>query len=215
MNNNSDNPWEDDGVELFFDINNDDLEAYGDNDFQFSFAYNDTEVVEYHNGSVEGVSFVQVENTTGYMLEIAIPWALLGVENPEEGVLHGFDVAVNDDDEGTTTRDAKLSWHSELDDAWQYPYLQGTVLLQDESTITSSEIFETSVSTVEIYPNPFSQGVYLSEGETYELFNLHGQRIEEGVVSDQFLDFSALNTGVYILKVYSNHSFTSLQLVKE
>jgi hypothetical protein len=130
--NDSPNIWEDDAVEIYLDINNDKQTSYGDDDYQFSFRWNDPVI---HTGSqVSGVEFVISDTPEGYTLEVIFPWASLGEYDPMPGNLLGIDVHVHDDDNGGG-RDRKLAWFTEVDQSWQDPSLFATARLTGEIVV--------------------------------------------------------------------------------
>jgi hypothetical protein len=128
--NESTNVYDDDGVEVYVDINNDKATTYGANDVQYSFGWNDgTTVGSLPAGrSTSGITYAAVARTGGYVVETRIPWSTLQ-GSPAIGQLVGMDFMINDDDDGGT-RDGKLSWNSTTDDAWENPSLFGTAILQ-------------------------------------------------------------------------------------
>ena len=128
--NESANVYDDDAVEVYVDINNDKATAYGANDVQYSFGWNDgTTVGSLPSGrSTTGITYAAVAKTGGYIVEARIPWSTLQ-GTPAIGQLVGMDFMINDDDDNGT-RDGKLSWNASADDAWEDPSLFGTAILQ-------------------------------------------------------------------------------------
>ncbi len=123
-------PWHSDSVELYLDGGNEKY-VWDSNDVQFILLpVNDAKVFE-KNKHTEGVEYFAKETETGYVVEAKIPWAIVAIENPQDGQLVGFDAHVNDDDNGDL-RDAKISWNSPTDKAWTNPQLFGTAVLIKE-----------------------------------------------------------------------------------
>ncbi|MFC2136729.1 sugar-binding protein [Bacteroidota bacterium] len=118
--------WQDDAVEIYIDVNNDKLTSYGETDFQYSFRHNDAAIYGGYNSA--GITFAEGNKTGGYVMEIQIPWATIGLLSAESGQLHGFDVHVHDDDDGGD-RDAKLAWYTTVDESWGNPSLFATAKL--------------------------------------------------------------------------------------
>jgi len=122
-------PWEDDGIELFIDMGNSKATVYGANDFQYAFVYGAVSATasEYKNSpaSMVGVTVSKGTKVGGYFMEISIPWTTLGGA-PADGDLIGFDIGVNDDDDGGT-RDSKIHWYDATDNAFHDPSYFGTV----------------------------------------------------------------------------------------
>ena len=117
--------WQDDAIEIYIDINNDKLNTYGADDYQFSFRHNDASV---YGGNTAGIVFAESSKVNGYVMEIKIPWATLNLLSAESGQLHGLDVQVHDDDDGGG-RDTKIAWYATEDNSWQDPSLFATALL--------------------------------------------------------------------------------------
>ncbi|MFW5851491.1 MAG: CBM9 family sugar-binding protein, partial [Bacteroidota bacterium] len=135
--------YNDDGVEIFVDADNSKNSSYDAvDDFQWGFVWNTTTVNAGGNNpgnSTTGVDFVTTSTTNGYNVEIAIPWSTINL-NPTVGHIMGFDVAVNDDDNGGE-RDNKISWNATVDNGWQNPSLFGEVELIEEQnqTVTKTQ----------------------------------------------------------------------------
>jgi endo-1,4-beta-D-glucanase Y len=126
----STNAYDDDGVEVYIDINNDKATTYGANDVQYTFGWNKGTTVNVlpAGRSTTGITYAAVERTGGYIVEARIPWSTLQ-GSPAVGQLLGIDFMINDDD-NNGARDGKLSWNAATDNAWQDPSLFGTAILQ-------------------------------------------------------------------------------------
>ncbi len=131
LKNDSQNSYDDDGVEVYVDVNNDKATSYGTNDRQFTFGWNDGTTVGVlpSGSSTTGITYSAVAKTGGYIVEARIPWSTV-TGNPAVGQLVGFDFMINDDDDGTG-RDGKLSWNAAVDSAWTKPTFFGTAQLMD------------------------------------------------------------------------------------
>jgi endonuclease/exonuclease/phosphatase family metal-dependent hydrolase len=70
---------------------------------------------------------------------------------------------------------------------------------------TTSLTLENS-NPIRIYPNPVSDLILISENnyENYQIFNLIGRKILGGRLVNNQINVEALNSGVYILKMYQN-----------
>ncbi len=127
VNNGGTDYYNDDAVEVFFNIGNVPATSYGVNDFQYTFRWNDNKVYE-QNNKTTNVTFSRVDNATGYVMQMTFPWATLK-GTPTINQLVGFDVEVDDDDDGGS-RDGKISWAASADQAWTDPSYMGTVILK-------------------------------------------------------------------------------------
>jgi hypothetical protein len=132
--NDSANDWEDDGVEIYIDLGNSKPGSYGANQYQYVFTWTNnmaantaTSIAETKHGATAGVVSKQTSSASGYMMEIQIPWSAMGgASMPAPGAYMGFDMSVNDDDDGGT-RDNQLSWNDASYGEWNNPSLFGTV----------------------------------------------------------------------------------------
>jgi hypothetical protein len=125
----SDAAWQDDSVEVYVDADNSKRSEYdGENDFQFVVPYGAESVSTGGASPAPGdTEHAQRQTPDGWQLELRFPWSAGGV-SPEAGDFVGFDVHVNDDDDGGE-RDAKIAWFASEDDAWQNPQLFANVEL--------------------------------------------------------------------------------------
>lgn len=105
FNDSGGNFWDDDGVELYIDGNRERSTTYDSNDRQYTVRYNDVTVREKANRT-SGVLAAWAPSNGGYSVELAIPWTTIGV-TASAGKQLGFDVGINDDDNGST-RDGQL-----------------------------------------------------------------------------------------------------------
>jgi hypothetical protein len=119
-------PWQDDSVELYLDGSNEKY-VYDEHVEQYIFTPGKSDAWS-KAGRDRGVVVGTSITATGYQVEVQVPWANIGIV-PQPGQLIGFDAHVNDDDNGDL-RDAKLSWHAEMDKAWTNPALFGEAILE-------------------------------------------------------------------------------------
>jgi len=128
----SDQPWQDDSIEIFIDGDNSKGEEFdGINDFQISLS-TDSSIMEplISQRSAPGLRiFYRSGNDYIQDIEITINLASAGIEI---GKPFGFDVHVNEDDNGGD-RDAKWGWFekSGFDRSWYQPSSLATLLLTD------------------------------------------------------------------------------------
>ena len=128
--NDSGSAWQDDAIELFIDPDFSRGTTYdGVNDYQL-FVEALGGVLSTGINSVAdttGINGAVVTGAGGYLVEMAIPWATLGVL-PTDGALIGFDAHISDDDNGGG-RDAKLAWHDPINQAGLDPSMFGVAQL--------------------------------------------------------------------------------------
>jgi PQQ-dependent dehydrogenase (s-GDH family) len=126
--NDSQNEWDDDGIELYIDADNNGGTTYGTNDRQFMKGWNSSAIRE-KNSRTTGVLHAWTSTANGYSVELAIPWSNIAISNPAAGLIIGFDVANNDDDNGGA-REHQSMWAGDNDN-WRYPRNFGDLLLTD------------------------------------------------------------------------------------
>ena len=111
MDDSSEIHW-DDSAEIYIDALNDKSGPYGSDDFQFITDISNT-MVTFREGDPitmpSGTQYQILQNPGGYTLEFSIPFSSLGI-TPAEGYKLGFDIGVNDDDDGSG-RDGQIMWN--------------------------------------------------------------------------------------------------------
>lgn len=124
--NDSSNPWDDDATEIYIDADNNGGTSYGVNDRQFMKEWNSSSIWEKSNKTT-GVLHRWSNITGGYAMEIRIAWSNMAIVNPGPGFTIGFDIA-NDDDDNGSTRESQLMWAGDGNN-WQYPQNFGDLVL--------------------------------------------------------------------------------------
>jgi len=128
------NKWNDDSVEIYVDGDNSKNSSVGTDDHQYTFWWGNEvweEPSAIHNGapSLVGVDYAVVTTDEGYLLEVKIPWMSIMGAAPTPGQEIGFDVWINDDDDGGD-RDSQISWYSTDGNGWQDPSVWGVAILE-------------------------------------------------------------------------------------
>lgn len=100
------NAWEQDSVEIFVDQNNGKTAAYEDDDGQYRISYKNAKTVGGHARDDNYSSATKLVDG-GYAVEAAIA---LDAISPAAGHLIGFDLQVNNDQDGGT-RDSVFTWN--------------------------------------------------------------------------------------------------------
>ncbi|MBN2590991.1 MAG: CBM9 family sugar-binding protein, partial [Sedimentisphaerales bacterium] len=125
--------YQDDSVEIFFDIGNTKDTTYGDNHFQYRFGYDPANAAKGtigadHTGNpTTNIVAAWAFTSTGYTVEARVPWANLSA-TPAIDQIMGFEAQINDDD-GGGNRNSQLSWNATANEAYQNPSYFGTVTL--------------------------------------------------------------------------------------
>ncbi|SFA74416.1 endo-1,4-beta-xylanase [Cohnella sp. OV330] len=100
------NAWEQDSVEIFVDPNNGKTAAYEDDDGQYRISYKNAKTIGGHARDDNYTSATKLVDG-GYAVEAAIA---LDTISPAAGKLIGFDLQVNNDQDGGT-RDSVFTWN--------------------------------------------------------------------------------------------------------
>ena len=128
------NKWNDDSVEIYVDGDNSKASSPDQNDHQYTFWWGNEvweEPSALHNGapSIVGVEYAVVTTDVGYLLEVKLPWMSIMGEAAIPGQQIGFDVWINDDDDGGD-RDSQISWYSTDGNGWQDPSVWAVAVLE-------------------------------------------------------------------------------------
>ncbi|HDQ25557.1 MAG TPA: hypothetical protein ENN43_02290, partial [bacterium] len=146
-NNDSGTAWYDDSsVEVYLDMNHNRSVTYGTDDFQFSMRYND-QVLREINGKTSGAAGAVGARAGGYVVEMRLPWALLGVM-PVQGAVYGLDIGVNIDSNGGA-REGVLMWNGTSSN-WQNTAAFGDAVLGaacTAATATNTAVPPTATNT--------------------------------------------------------------------
>lgn len=109
-----------DGIQLFFDCNNEKFIDFDSQKDDKQFVLNQTQLID-------GVDFVQVQTSHNrYIIEAKIPWTKLKV-TPHSQMKFGFDIMINDNDK--YKRDKCIIWHSKDPDLYINTSLYGDLML--------------------------------------------------------------------------------------
>ncbi|MEN8202756.1 MAG: sugar-binding protein [Bacteroidota bacterium] len=221
-------PYNDDCVEFWLDLNNSKNSSYlpsETDEFQFMFPRGgDTYRLDHHD-RVDGMDWAWASSQGGYIFEIEVPW-LTSLEwldrfettQPAIGQKIGFDLHVNDDDDGDA-REATLSWFDIDNMAWTDPSVLGDLQMKDE--IYESVGLHGSDLHFRIYPNPASETLQLisNQGISHiEVFNMAGQSVMSRNVSNERLvdlDITVLPNSIYLVRVDNQQGIsTTRKLIK-
>ncbi|WP_394758087.1 reprolysin-like metallopeptidase [Flavobacterium sp.] len=91
-----------------------------------------------------------------------------------------------------------------------------TINITSTAKETAKEVND--VVEIKLYPNPVSSIVNItsvSENATYRVYNLYGQTIKEGKISNGTIDVVNFKTGNYILEVTDNETTITKRFIKQ
>jgi len=131
----STNIWEDDSVEVYIDVAHDHKPSYDTYDTQYIKGYGVTSLWE-KNNRTSGVLHSYYRTQNGYSIEMGIPWANLNVV-PSSGMVLGFDVGINDDDNGGG-RDGQAMYAGTSNNYLTTQYFGDLILTINVSTYTTN-----------------------------------------------------------------------------
>jgi glucuronoarabinoxylan endo-1,4-beta-xylanase len=123
-----------DAVEIYVDAGNTKATTYQYNDFHYTFSlvHGTTPMMSETHNNTNGVLMGWVETGTNanYVMEVAIPWSLVGQWTLTPGTLLGFDVQIDHAYKGGVNRDFDLFWHGTNDTDYQNPTQFGVAILK-------------------------------------------------------------------------------------
>lgn len=209
----STNFWENDGVELYIDGNNDKATAYDANDFQYVIRYDAGKIEEGHGKSVTGIVAKATSNSTGYTIEASIPWSLIGV-TPTDKKNIGIDFHVNDSDQAL--RDGKIAWFATQDNSYSDPSTFGLGRLESILS-TSNNDEDERIHKIALFPNPCKSVLYvrgISDGFSYSLMDYSGRELQSGKY-DSAIEIDRLLPGMYGIWIQTETKKRFLHFIKE
>lgn len=109
----SEQAYQQDSIEIFVDENNDKSTEYQSEDTQYRINYLNEHSF---NPQRDGLKSETRETETGYIVEAAVPFVEITVE---EGQIIGFDFQVNDDANGDGSRDGVTIWNDQSGEGWR------------------------------------------------------------------------------------------------
>lgn len=207
----STNFWENDGVELYIDGNNEKATSYDANDFQFVIRYDASQIQEGHNKSVTGIVAKAIQNSTGYVVEASIPWSLIGV-SPSDRKNIGLDFHINDSDQAL--RDGKITWFATQDNSYSNPSTFGQGRLE---TLVVTSIIGAAGNSITLFPNPANGSIRITgvaDRFTYSIMDYSGKEVQNGI-SEIDVNIDNLLPGFYAIWIQEDSKKTIMKFIKE
>ncbi len=127
----SDNAWEEDSIEIFVDQNNGKTDSYEDDDGQYRINFNNVKTVGGHANEDNYSSAVTIVDGFGYVVEAAIK---LDTITPAAGTVIGFDIQVNNDEDGNGSRDSVANWADPSGQSYQNTSMFGVIEFANQPT---------------------------------------------------------------------------------
>ena len=79
-------------------------------------------------------------------------------------------------------------------------------------------IVNTNFKNITVYPNPTKGKIFISKNfknTNYQIISVLGAVVKSGVINNDMIDLSELESGIYILNITENNTETKIKLVKE
>lgn len=196
--------YENDGFEIYLDVENLKEDEYSDHCYQFRFIPGNTEITGRWGLNVwtpPTVDFaIKVDTGKGRTIEAVFPLIELGRVSPlNDGQKIGFEVEILDND--GAGRDYVLSWNKNDHMAWYTPSKMGTLEFDGLTALVDQE-----AQLIKIYPNPATDLMSVESDKaikTWSLLTTQGQLItcSNLVQATKFsINLGNLDHGLYILK---------------
>ncbi len=154
--------WDTDAIEIFVDgdnIRNPADGSYDSNTKQYILRYGDPNDVVLEKStwipvtvSGSGVIFKSKLTNDGYTMEVAIPWARIGVSAPSVGSAIGFDVGYDDND-GGINRYSQVVYAGFNNNAWDNRQF-GDLAILGSQTYCAGTVNLTTSSLITVNPSP-------------------------------------------------------------
>ena len=222
LRNDSEDWWQDDGIEILLDFGDDrGDEELDDNNHQIVMQWGERNTVFDAFGNVgQGLrgSVLDLDGVSGYVAEVMLPWSVLGV-TPTVGMQFGVEVLVNDDDSGGNT-DHVIGWHATRQTVAQNPSLLGSTFLG--ALGTTATFAPAEISSLGAFPNP-TNGEITLDAPTMAAFDvsvldIHGRTVQtvNGVRSGERIQLSVMPNGTYFLstEILGRRFRQAIQLVR-
>ncbi|PLX25507.1 MAG: hypothetical protein C0599_00455 [Salinivirgaceae bacterium] len=210
------NPWDNDNIELFFDMNQSASDGFDSDDWQIRCVRGlDTwtgsaNVDDTWAADVERAQAEMADNAC-YIIEWAIPWTSLSNSFlPLSGTEFNFDVIAADDVDGAGGRDYLISWATTADQNYYNTALYGTITLSDMTNeVAINEV--APVPGLSVYPNPVVNQLYVQAANPikdvviYDVVGRETTNINNLDSKTVTLNVSDLNSSaIYIVKIIDN-----------
>jgi len=95
-----------------------------------------------------------------------------------------------------------------------------TVVGYEESVVSTLGIYSENMNRVKVKPNPFTEFLYIELNNTLpslrvRVYDITGKLVLEPNISQNKVNLSSLNSGIYFLKIESEESFEIKRIIKQ
>ncbi|MDQ0067152.1 T9SS type A sorting domain-containing protein [Chryseobacterium lathyri] len=132
-------------------------------------------------------------------------------------------IAFNDNNDpyfATSCRCVRVKYDAQGNEAGPVPRLQVTALASGKEAVflNTAEVKEkVNGNKITLFPNPVKDILYINASEKtgsyYQIYNVSGQLVKSGKFENGKTDLSALNSGVYLVKI--NNSEEIVKIIKQ
>jgi len=201
----SPNAWENDGYEIYFDMDNSKDEEYQDDNYQFRFNVGSSDVTgreglnSYDPPDVDFAIITYPENYR--ILEVVFPLVEFGKAQPIAETYVGFDCQILDND--GSGREVALAWNNNEHEAYFNPSKMGTIYLSN-NTVNSLPVNTLSFN---VYPNPVKSTLYIHSDirlKEIKILSVDGRICMIKQIDDEQLYSIPLNDltpGIYLVHI--------------
>jgi hypothetical protein len=167
--------YDQDGVEIMISGNNSKSGAYTSSDHQYRFnwnvfPYSVANIIGATTNSKVGIVYAIPATTGGYTLEVAIPWTTIGGTTPApfNGKEIGFDININDQQNGAGPREATAGWNGTNNDDYTNTagFGTATVTICNGDTVLVAPVISSIITARDTANTPFSFTVLAANSPT-------------------------------------------------
>lgn len=217
-------PWMNDCMETFFDMNQSASEGYDADDFQIRTIRGLDTWTGSANVTTEWAADVdraqaEMADNTGYVIEMAIPWTSLSATFlPIEGTEFNYDCSATDVLSGGGARVYREAWTTAADVAYLNTEFFGTITLSSQTSEVSVQ--ELQIANLNVYPNPVVDQINIKADVAIDEINIYDitgrevanlANINKTRVSINVSDLNA--NAIYIVKVTDVNGNTSARKI--
>ncbi|HPG38246.1 MAG TPA: sugar-binding protein [bacterium] len=202
--------WEKDSFELYFDGDNSKNDYTNDG---VGYDSNDKQLRRVYTDAPTDANYACDVTDMGWTMEWQIPYADLGWV-PEEGLVIGFDIQFNDQDDPALVRSGMARWWGSDNNSWLDASMFGTMVLGGPVGVKENDAVATTYKLAQNYPNPFNPSTTIaysvaSRGNvTLTVYDMLGKEVanlvnEVKAAGEYTVNFNAGNlpSGVYFYKL--------------
>ncbi len=220
-------PWMNDNVELFFDMNQSASAGFDSDDWQIRCIRGEDSWTGSENVTDAWAADVERAQTefadnSGYIVEWAIPWTSLSATFlPLVDFEFNFDVSVADDANDVAGREYIIAWNSNQDINYNNTELYGTVTLSDMTNETAIHEVVNNIPNLSVFPNPVRSQLNIQAGnkiDKVEIFDVVGRTVYNlNDINNKAVSISVDNLqdhAIYMVKITDKEGNINTRKVK-